>query len=88
MPLLARLREHGFAIWPFDEPGARTALEIYPSRLRRLLIDPAERVYTSPHERDAVESARVMWEHRSSFARLRAATDPVTRIEGDVWMPP
>ena len=28
-----------------------------------------------------------MWEHRDSFATLRAATDPVTLIEGDVWMP-
>ena len=88
MPLLARLREHGFAIWPFDGPGARTALEIYPSRLRRLLADPGRRAYASPHERDAVESARVMWEHRESFAGLSAATDPVTLIEGDVWMPP
>jgi hypothetical protein len=39
------------------------------------------------HERDAVESAGVMWERRESFATLRAATDRVTRIEGDVWIP-
>jgi Protein of unknown function (DUF429) len=86
MPLLARLREHGFAIWPFDAARDRTAFEIYPSWLRRTVVDP-ERTYASPHERDAAESARVMWEHRESFATLPAATDPVTRIEGDVWIP-
>ena len=37
MPLLARLRANGFAIWPFDAPGDRTVVEIYPSRLRRML---------------------------------------------------
>jgi hypothetical protein len=31
MPWLAWLRERGFAIWPFDEVGACTALEVYPS---------------------------------------------------------
>ena len=86
MPLLARLRERGFAIWPFDAPGDRTVVEIYPSRLRAL-APVNERTYTSPHERDAVASAEVMWEHRASFAALEAATDPTTRIEGDVWMP-
>jgi phage baseplate assembly protein W len=87
--LLARLRANGFAIWPFDAPGARTVVEIYPSRLRQLIHAPAEpRVYTTEHERDAAESARVMWEHRASFATLSAATDPVTLIEGDVWRGP
>jgi len=88
MPLLARLRASGFAIWPFDAAGARTVVEIYPSRLRRLAPpDLTVRAWTSLHERDAVESARVMWNHRASFAGLAAATDPVTSIEGDVWMP-
>jgi hypothetical protein len=88
MPLLARLRARGYAIWPFDSPAARTALEIYPSRLRPLLADSArDDSYPSPHARDAAESARVMWQHRATFAALRAATDPVTRIEGDVWLP-
>jgi hypothetical protein len=31
MPWLARLRAHGFSIWPFDAVGARTAFEVYPS---------------------------------------------------------
>lgn len=33
MPLLARLRDAGFAIWPFDAVSARTVVEIYPSAL-------------------------------------------------------
>ena len=35
MPLLTRLRERGFSVWPFDASAGRTAFEIYPSRLRR-----------------------------------------------------
>jgi hypothetical protein len=31
MPWLGWLRERGFAIWPFDDVGARTAFEVYPS---------------------------------------------------------
>lgn len=31
MPWLAWLRTRGFAIWPFDEIGANSVLEIYPS---------------------------------------------------------
>ena len=87
MPLLARLRVQGFAIWPFDPAAERTVVEIYPSRLRRLLGEHPTHVYPTPHERDAVESARVMWERRASFPNLRVATDPITRIEGDVWIP-
>jgi hypothetical protein len=88
MPLLARLRAAGFAVWPFDPPGERTVVEIYPSRLVPLALPPFDaRNHISPHERDAVGSAYVMWQHRASFAELEAATDPVTRIEGDVWMP-
>ncbi len=33
MPILRRLREGGFAIWPFDAPGASMVLEIYPRLL-------------------------------------------------------
>jgi len=88
MPLLARLRGAGFAVWPFDPPGERTVVEIYPSRLVPLAPPPFDaRNHASPHERDAVGSAHVMWQHRASFAALEVATDPVTRIEGGVWMP-
>ncbi len=33
MPVLLRLREAGFSIWPFHEPGPLVALEIYPRLL-------------------------------------------------------
>ena len=33
MPLLHRLRKAGWAIWPFDPPGSRTVVEIYPRLL-------------------------------------------------------
>lgn len=85
MPLIARLRAARVAIWPFDAPGDRTALEIYPSALRTQLRD--ERSYENDHERDAVCSALVMWRHRETVAALRAATDPTTRLEGDIWAP-
>ena len=29
-PVLAALRNAGFAIWPFDEPGTRTVVEVWP----------------------------------------------------------
>jgi hypothetical protein len=92
MPLLRVLREAGFAIWPFDDAGDRTIIEIYPSRLRDIrhsvnLPRRLRAMFVNDNTRDAVESACVMWEHRASFAELTAATDPVTRIEGEVWMP-
>ena len=86
MPLLARLRASGFAIWPFDPPADRTVIEIYPSLLRRLVAhDGIE--FANEHERDAMLSARAMWERRDSFATLTAANDPNRLIEGDVWAP-
>ena len=86
MPLLRELRAAGFAIWPFDAPRARSAFEIYPSALRPLAGPCGP--FTSNDERDAVCSAFVMWRQREAVAALSAATDPVTRLEGDVWMPP
>jgi hypothetical protein len=87
MPYLARLRDHGFAVWPLDDSAARTAVEIYPSALRRRFPAFATGPHPTPDARDARLAARVMWEHRAAFAGLRAADDPVTRLEGDVWMP-
>src|SRR5207237_3984643 len=66
MPLLAELSTEGFAIWPFDAAGVRTALEIYPSALRPLVPDAGP--FASNDERDAVCSALVTWEHRASLA--------------------
>jgi len=83
MPFLAQLRAAGFAIWPFDDARSRTALEIYPSALRPFA--PACGPFASNDERDAVCSALVMWQHRTELTRLSRATDPRTRIEGDVF---
>lgn len=33
MPILERLRQGGFAIWPFDAPATSTVVEIYPRLL-------------------------------------------------------
>src|SRR5262245_2809133 len=53
MPFLTRLRAAGFAIWPFDPPGNRTVLEIYPSLLRAIMPHD-EFEFDNEHERDAV----------------------------------
>lgn len=87
MPLLAVLRARGFAIWPFDAPGPRTAIEIYPTLLRARAPDLDTDDFTSPNRRDAVVSARVMWRHRSELANLRATDDPTVRLEGEIWVP-
>jgi len=39
MPMLHRLRNHGFAIWPFDPPGWPRVVEIYP----RVLTGPVRK---------------------------------------------
>jgi hypothetical protein len=85
MPLLAELRAAGVAIWPFDAPAERTVFEVYPSALRGLAPDAGP--FTSNDERDAVCSALVIWAARETVAALNAATDPTTRLEGDVWAP-
>jgi hypothetical protein len=89
MPHLARLRAEGFAVWPFDAAGDRTAFEIYPTAMRTEAF-PGWGLdgFDSTHARDAVVSALAMWRYRHTMAALVAATDPVTRIEGDVWLPP
>ena len=87
MPQLGRLRAAGFAIWPFDDAGERTVMEIYPSRMRKIATQHNFGAFANEHERDAVVSAWVLWDHRETVAALRAATDPVTLLEGDVWIP-
>ena len=87
MPHLGRLRGAGFAIWPFDDATDRTAMEIYPSLMRRRAPRHDAGNFANAHERDAVVSARVLWDHRETVAALEAATDPKTLIEGDVWTP-
>jgi hypothetical protein len=87
MPYLRRLRDAGFAIWPFDVAYERTALEIYPSLLRKRFPEYDEIDAPSPHARDARASARAMQTRAAELCKLEAATDPVVRIEGDVWIP-
>jgi hypothetical protein len=45
MPLLRRLRESGFQVWPFDGAGPRLVVEIYPRALTGPVVksDPAAR---------------------------------------------
>ncbi|MCU1427443.1 MAG: putative molybdopterin biosynthesis related methylmutase domain / Molybdopterin biosynthesis [Actinomycetia bacterium] len=89
MALLPRLRAAGFAIWPFDDAGTRTVVEIYPRAFRAMAAGarlPAETT-TSRDAYDAAISALGMHDQRAHFASLRAAKDAVTRIEGDVWLP-
>jgi len=93
MPLLRRLRDGGFDIWPFDSASARTAVEIYPSALRArstALPVPSHllrAVRNNENTRDAVQSAAVMWAHRDALANLRATDDPTVRLEGQIWVP-
>ena len=93
MPLLTELRDSGYAIWPFDAPAGRTAVEIYPRVLRaaaRLDVLPSrvgKAVRNSEDTRDAVCSALTMWDARSSFAQLDAAREDRTRLEGEIWHP-
>ena len=108
MPHLARLRDAGFSIWPFDEPSPSMVIEIYPrlltgpvhksSRARRadyLAAAPwsvappfAASIIDSEDAFDAAISALVMHDHRADLAALPRATDPVGRLEGDLWRPP
>jgi hypothetical protein len=38
MPLLARLRAGGVAVWPFDDAGAATVVEIYPREMTGAVV--------------------------------------------------
>ncbi|GLZ46693.1 hypothetical protein Acsp06_28780 [Actinomycetospora sp. NBRC 106375] len=48
MPHLARLRAHGVAVWPFDDAGPATLVEIYP------------RVHTGPVVKRSAEARRAL----------------------------
>jgi hypothetical protein len=93
MPYLTALRVAGFAVWPFDTAARRTVVEIYPAALRPHANDTSlprrwkAAVRNNDNARDAILSALVMWEHRDELVRLPASIDPITRLEGEVWMP-
>lgn len=101
-PLLRRLRDAGFAIWPFDRPGLPAAVEIFPRLLTGPVVKsrPAERgrylaergwppeAAVSEDAFDATVSALVMDRHRDELATLPAQPDPVLRREGWIWAAP
>jgi hypothetical protein len=106
-PVLASLRRHGFAIWPFDPPGRRTVVELWPRLLTGPVrkSDPAARarylaqatlplsdeqlaaMEASEDAFDAGVSAFGMWQRGADLARLPGASDRVSRLEGDIWLP-
>jgi hypothetical protein len=45
-------------------------------------------ISTSEDAFDAAISALVMQRHAAALAALEPSTDPVTRLEGDIWRPP
>jgi hypothetical protein len=93
MPLLAELRDAGYAVWPFDAPRRRTVVEIYPrvflARARTDILPPRveKAVRNSEDTRDAVYSALAMWDARHSFEHLTAGCDAQTLLEGEIWHP-
>jgi hypothetical protein len=80
IPFLPRLREAGFAIWPFDEPRLPMLIEIYP----RLLTGPVrksvrkERVrYLREQVPPAVLTKRALTQAQSSEDAFDAAVSAV-----------
>ena len=42
MPFLSRIREEGFAVWPFDAPSDQLVVEIYPRVLTGAVVKSSE----------------------------------------------
>ena len=101
MPVLARLRDAGFHIWPFDPPGRPLVLEVWP---RHLTVPPivksradaraayagipaAWRRMTDASEDafDAAVSALGMHRRCTEITALPAIDDPVIQREGWIW---
>lgn len=79
MPYLSMLADAGFSIWPFDDPGRWTAVEIYP----RLLTGPV--VKRSPEARagllaDLVDAGRLTDEQAARAAISEDAFDAVVSV--------
>lgn len=106
MPHLLALRHAGFALWPWDDARAPTALEIYPRALTGAVVKrsaEAREAYLAGDPRvplvlraaatasedafDAAVSALELSAHLPELLALRAATDPVIRLEGAIWRP-
>jgi hypothetical protein len=69
LPVLHRLRNAGFSIWPFDPAGSHTVIEIYP----RLLTGPV--VKSDPVKRNAYLAAEFPQLPSQERARMAASED-------------
>ncbi len=68
MPWLLQLRRRGFRIWPFDEPGHATVVEIYP----RLLTGPVVKARADQRQRHLARHHPVV---PAALGALAAASD-------------
>lgn len=69
MPYLAKLRNEGFSIWPFDEPRGPLVVEIYP----RLLTGPV--VKSSAEARSAYLKRHALPADRALVSRAAESED-------------
>ena len=53
MPLLARMRAAGVAVWPFDDAGPATVVEIYPREMTGPVVKSSEAARRALVEADA-----------------------------------
>jgi hypothetical protein len=88
MPHLAGLA-HEWSVWPLDDATDRLIVEVYPRACRGIrgrdgLPHPAP---ANDDAYDATIAALTMWEHRDRLVSLEASLDPVTRLEGAIWLP-
>lgn len=69
MPMLLRLREAGFSLWPFHAPGFPTAFEIYP----RLFTGPVKK--SNAQERSAYLRRPAFENLQDNLRRLAAQSE-------------
>lgn len=87
MPHLLRLREGGWSVFPFDDPGERTVVEIYTSVLYRYAGIPAVRKSSADSRRQAlaeIHGCVVPKAARLEAARNEHAFDALTAAIG-LW---
>lgn len=71
MPVLRRLRDAGFSIWPFDAPGWPAAVEIYP----RLFTGPVRKSDAAARTRHLARYSQLVPAMRSAAQRSEDAFD-------------
>ena len=96
LPLLARLRAEGFAIWPFDPPNLPAVVEIYPRLFTHGTVksSAAAREGFLAGRRWPLEAACTEDSFDAAVSALsmepllpRHDRDPVRRREGAIWVP-